>query len=68
MPSRLAARLRRLEAQRQASDEPHGQGLSSLLAYAGCSPAEDLATETPPTGLAWCLWEIRHASAKEPPA
>jgi hypothetical protein len=40
MPSRLAARLRRLEAQAMRSDLAHGYGLSSLLGVS-CSKEED---------------------------
>ena len=72
-PSRLDTRLRRLEAQFQATDEAHhGQRLASLLAEARRSPAEAcdldeaLDVETPPTGLARLLWDIRHGHAEKP--
>ena len=65
-PSRLDTRLRRLEAQFQATDEAHhGQRLASLLAEA-CDLDEALDVETPPTGLARLLWDIRHGHAEKP--
>ena len=43
MPSRLDARLRRLETQAMTSDQPAGQGLAALLDYARRhTSAEDL--------------------------
>ena len=69
MPSRLDARLRRLEAQVLTSDLPADQGLAALLDYARRHPtAEAFDPETPPTtGLGRLLWEAQHARATEPP-
>jgi hypothetical protein len=66
MPSRLNARLRRLEA--QASEGPHGKGLAGLLDDARRHPpAEAFDPETPPaTGLGRLLWEARHTREQTP--
>jgi hypothetical protein len=69
MLSSLTARLRRLEAQAQGTDDLPGPGLSGLLAYVERHPiAKAFDPESPLTGLGQLLWEARHAHAKEPPA
>jgi hypothetical protein len=70
MPSRLDARLRRLEMQAMTSDLPPGHGLAALLDYARRRPTvEACDTETPPTiGLGLLLWEAQHVRATEPSA
>jgi hypothetical protein len=68
MPSRLDARLQRLEAQAQGTDDLPGPGLSGLLASVERHLiAEAFDPESPLTGLGRLLWEARHARAKEPP-
>jgi hypothetical protein len=68
MPSRLDARLRRLETLALTSDLPAGQGRTALLDYARRHPpAEDYDPATPLTGMALLLQEARQRLAQEPP-
>jgi hypothetical protein len=69
MLSRLDARLRRLEAQTQATDDLPSAGLAALLAYVERHPiAETFNPESPLTGLALLLQEAQQALGKASPA
>jgi hypothetical protein len=71
MPSRLTARLQRLEAQRQATEAYHGHGLAALLAFArrpGQTPPVTLDADAPLTGLARLLQDAQEEQAREPRA
>ena len=64
----LRHRLARLEAQVQTRDEPPGEGLAALLAWARRPPPAEACAidverdgERPPRGLARLVWEARHA-------
>ncbi len=73
MPSRLTARLRRLEAQARSTDQAHGQGLASLLAsirvvYEDPPPTDRPGADAPLTGLARLLAEAQEDHARKPAA
>ena len=66
MHSRLAARLRRLEAQAHGTEALPGEGLAALLDYARRQTAEACAPAPVPQGLHRLLEEARQMREKAP--